>query len=324
MIGHVTPGMSVNYMSKQAKQDSRNIVGCRWGGPKCSRRSDQQLKRTAIVALSVMLACLVVPSVECSELKKETAKAFDRYIEVSEARISSELNNGPFLFVDALSETRRQEAYAQLRKGQLLISQVNTKEEGHPIEIHHGLIHDWVGLLFVPNVSLSQTLAVVQDYDNHENIYKPEVRRSKLLNRSGNNFNVFLQLYKESLVTVVINANFDVTYEPLGPHRVVSRSYSTRLAEVQNHDRPDEREEPVDDAHGYLWRLYSYWRFEEKDGGVYVQLESIGLSRGVPAIFAWLVNPLLRSIPRATLSNLLVATRRATAERAKIEKISNP
>jgi len=260
-----------------------------------------------------MLGCLAVPPGECAELKKETAAAFDRYIGVSEARVRSELHNGPFLFIDEFPETRRLEAYAQLHKGSVLIKQVNTKEEGHPVEVPQGLVHDWVGVLFIPNASLSQTLAVVQDYDNHQNIYKPEVRRSKLLNRSGDNFEVFLQFYKESLVTVVINANFDINYEQLGPDRVVSRSYSTRLAEVQKEGQADEHEQPVDDAHGYLWRLYSYWRFEEKDGGVYVQLESIGLSRGVPVIFAWLVNPLLRSIPRGTLSSLLVATRAALA-----------
>lgn len=261
-----------------------------------------------------MLACLAVPPVECAELKKETAAAFDRYIGVSESRIKSELHNGPFLFIDNFPETRRLEAYAQLHKGSVLIEQVNTKEEGHPVEVPHGLVHDWIGVLFIPNVSLSQTLAVVQDYDNHQNIYKPEVRRSKLVSRSGDNFKVFLQFYKESLVTVVINANFDINYEQLGQHRVVSRSYSTRLAEVQNEGQPDEHEQPVDDGHGFLWRLYSYWRFEQKDGGVYAQLESIGLSRGVPAVFAWLVNPLLRSIPRGTLSSLLVATRAALAK----------
>jgi hypothetical protein len=94
----------------------------------------------------------------------------------------------------------------------------------------------------------------------------------------------------------------------------VNRSYSTRLTEVQNAGQADEHELPVDDAHGYLWRLYSYWRFEEKDGGVYVQLESIGLSRAVPAIIGWLVNPLLSSIPRGILSSLLGATRAAVAK----------
>jgi len=268
-------------------------------------------KTAGIVLLTGILVSLAAHPVEAAELKKETATAFDRYIGASKGRIKSELHNGPFLFIDELPETRRVEAYAQLRTGQILVKQVNTKEEGHPIEVPHGLIHDWIGVVFIPNSSLAQTLAVIQDYDNHQNIYKPEIRHSKLLNRSGDDFRVFLQLYKKSLVTVVINADFDIHYERFGTNRAVSRSCSTRLAEVQNVGQADEHELLVDDAHGYLWRLYTYWRFEEKDGGVYVQLESIGLSRAVPAIIGWLVNPLLRSIPRGTISSLLGATRAA-------------
>jgi len=268
-------------------------------------------KTAGAVLLSGMLVCLAVQTVEAAELKKETAAAFGRYIGASEGRIKLELHNGPFLFIDELPEKHRREAYAQLRQGQILVKQVNAKAEGHPIEVPHGLIHDWIGVLFIPSASLAQTLAVVQDYDNHQNIYKPEVRHSKLLQRNGDNFKVFLQLYKKSLVTVVIDAHFDINYERFGTNRVVSHSYSTRLAEVEDAGQADERELPVDDAHGYLWRLYSYWRFEEKDGGVYVQLESIGLSRGVPAIIGWLVNPLLRTIPRGTLTSLLGATRAA-------------
>lgn len=262
--------------------------------------------------LSGLLVCLAEP-VEAAELKKDTAAAFEHYARVSERRIKLELYNGPFLFIDELPETRRMEAYRELREGQILVHQVNAKEEGLPIEVQHGLIHDWIGVLFIPNASLAQTLAVVQDYDNHQKIYKPEVRCSKLLKRNGDNFKVFLQLYKKSLVTVVINADFDINYERFGTNRAVSYSYSTRLAEVQNVGEADEHELPVDDAHGYLWRLYSYWRFEERNSGVYAQLESIGLSRAVPAIIGWLVNPLLRSIPRGTLSSLLSATRAAVA-----------
>lgn len=271
-------------------------------------------KAYALLFLCLFVACVAAQTAQCAELQKETAVAFERYIGASENRINTELKNGTFLFIDQWTAARRADAYAQLRKGQLLIQQVNTPEEGHPIDVPHGLIHDWVGVLFIPNVTLSQTLAVVQDYNNHQNIYKPEVRESKLLSRNDDHFKVFLQLYKKSLATVVINADFDVTYQRLDPNRAVSRSYSVKLAEVENLGQKDERELPVDDGHGYLWRLNSYWRFEEKDGGVYVQLESIGLSRSVPALFAWLINPLLRSIPRGTLSNLLNATRSAVAK----------
>ena len=261
-----------------------------------------------------MLVCLVAQTVRAAELKKQTAKAFDSYIAASEARMQAELQNGPFLYIDGLPEERRRVAYAQLRDGQILVKQLHAEVEGNPIKVPGGLIHDWIGVIFIPNVSLAQTLAVSQDYDNYKEIYKPEVSRSRLVQRSGDNFKVFLQFYKKSLVTVVLNTDFDIDYKRLGPDRVVSDSHSTRIAEVVDAGQADERELPVDGGHGYLWRLDSYWRLEAKDGGVYVQLESIGLSRGVPAIFAWLVNPLLRSIPRGSLTGLLGATRRFLAE----------
>jgi len=91
---------------------------------------------------------------------------------------------------------------------------------------------------------------------------------------------------------------------------VISRAVSARIAELASPDQPDSPEFPVGQGHGYLWRVNNYWRLEEKDGGVYMQVESIALSRDVPVIFAWLVNPLIRRISRQTLANLLYATRR--------------
>ena len=261
-----------------------------------------------------MMVCLVAQTVRAAELKKQTAKAFDSYIAASEARMQAEFQNGPFLYIDGLPEERRREAYAQLRDGQILVKQSHARVEGNPIKIPGGLIHDWIGVIFIPNVSLSQTVAVAQDYDNYRVVYKPDVSQSRLVQRSGDDFKVFLQFYKKSLVTVVLNTDYDIRYEHLGADRMVSQSYSTRIAEVEDAGQADERELPVDGGHGYLWRLDSYWRLEAKDGGVYVQLESIGLSRGVPAIFAWLVNPLLRSIPRGSLTELLGATRRYLVE----------
>ncbi len=287
----------------------------RWVQVNIEKVSYKSLSKTArSVLLCGMLVWLVAQTVDASELKKQTAAAFDRYIAASGARMQAELPNGPFLFVDTLPEERREEAYAQLREGQILVNPVHAKAAGSPMRVPGGLIHDWIGVAFIPNVSLAETLAVAQDYDHYQDIYRPEVRRSKLLQRSGDNFTVFLQFYKKSLVTVVLNANFDIHYERLGPDRVVSDSYSTRIAEVEEAGQADERELPVDGGHGYLWRLDSYWRLEEKDGGVYVQLESIGLSRSVPAVFALLVNPLLRSIPRGVLTDMLGATRRFVAK----------
>ncbi len=245
------------------------------------------------------------------QLKQNTSSAFDDYIRATEARMDRDLQENRFLAIDDLPDARRQEAYADLREGTIYIQELHTLDDGKLIRVPGGLVHHWVGTVFIPGASLSGVVHVLQDYDNHQNIYKPDVRRSKLLERHGSESKIYLQFYRKSLVTVVLNANFDVFYAQQSATRSISKSYSTRIAEVVNADKPNERELPVGNDHGYLWRLDSYWRVEEKDGGVYVENESIALTRRVPAIIAWLVNPLLKSIPKGVLSNLLRATRNA-------------
>ena len=244
-------------------------------------------------------------------MKPETAAAFDRYIRATEAEHAADLSKGVFLVIDGLPDPARKEAYARLRQGQLYIEPLHTKENGHPIPIRGGLVHHWVGAIFIPGARLSEVLAVLQNYDNQKNIYKPYVRRSKLLEHNGNKYRIYLQFYHKSIATVVINANFDVDYATPGPTRAMSQAYSTRIAEVENPDKRNEHELPVGNDHGYLWRLDNYWRVEEKDGGAYVQVESVALTRSIPAVAAWLINPLVRSIPRSVLSSLLTATREA-------------
>ena len=270
----------------------------------------------------LVVGVLVAPT-QAAELKPDTTAAFDRYIRATEAHHADDLRSGHFLVIDRLPEVSQRETYARLHQGQVYTEQLQTKEDGRPIPIPGGLVHHWVGVIFMPGSTLSQVLAVLQDYDNHKNVYKPDVRRSKLLEHNGNEFKIYLQFYRKAVVTVVINANFDVHYAMSGPARALSQSYSTRIAEVENPDKANEHELPVGNDHGYLWRLDNYWCIEEKDGGTYVQVESVGLSRTIPAIFAWLINPLVRNIPRTVLSNLLNATRRAVAS-SKGTASSNP
>ena len=261
--------------------------------------------------LPCLMVGLLVASAPAAELKANTAAAFDRYIRATEAQHADDLRDGYFLVVDRLPDAARQETYASLRGGRVYVEHIHTREDAKSIPIPDGLVHHWVGVIFVPHTTLSRVLTVLEDYDNHKNVYKPDVRRSKLLERDGNEFRIYLQFYRKSIVTVVINANFDVQYMWSGPTRVLSQSHSTRIAEVENADTQNERELPVGNDHGYIWRLDNYWRIEQKDGGVYAQIESVGLSRTIPPIFAWLINPLVRNIPRTAITNLLTATRQA-------------
>jgi hypothetical protein len=171
-----------------------------------------------------------------------------------------------------------------------------------------GLVHDWIGATFIP-ATLSQAIGLVQNYDNHKSVYRPEVIDSKLRSRDGDNFRVYLRLVKKKVITVVLNTEHDVTYFPIDATRVHSRSYSTRIAEVEDPGESGEREVPPGKGHGFLWRLNSYWRFLERDGGVYIECEAISLSRGMPAGLGFVLRPIIRELPRESLASTLDRTR---------------
>jgi len=268
-----------------------------------------QLQKLALAFL--ILAGFAGPPALAAQLKPETAAAFQHYVAATEARMDDDARLNQFLAIDHLPDLQRKEAYDQLQHGQLYIEEVRTQEDHHPIRIPSGLVHHWVGVIFISKATLSETDAVLHDYDNEASIYNPQIRRAKLIEQNGNTSKIYLQFYSKSIITVVLNAYFDVTEKQIGSARIQSISHSTRIAEVMNPGGPDEQERPEGSDHGYMWRLCSYWRIEEKDGGVYVENESITLTRTVPVMLAWLINPLTKSIPRDVLIHTLTDTQKA-------------
>lgn len=265
------------------------------------------------------LACWMVvwltPTPVCAvEMKPETAASFDRYIRAVERRMDDDISQNRFLAIDRLADSRRRAAYDQVRRGQLYVEALHAREDDRPVHVQAGLLNHWVGVIFIPRAKLSDVISVLQDYDHHFDIYKPQIRRSKLIARHDNESTVYLQLFSKSIVTVVLNADFLIRDTPFGTSRHQIGMRSTRIAELANPDGPDEHELPVGNDHGYLWRFHSYWRLEEKDGGVYAQNESVALSRAIPAIFSWLFSSLTNGIPRDILTHLLTATRSAVAK----------
>ncbi len=244
-------------------------------------------------------------SLVLARLTPEARNAFDVYIRGVEAKVEDRLNGRrSFLWADESPERR-----ADLLRGEVLIQQVPAS-----MQPAGGLIHDWIGAVFLRGASLPGVLRLVQDYDNHRSVYRPEVTGSRLLSRNGNDYKVLLRLRKKKVITVVLNTEHDVRYTPAGQTRWVSRSYSTRIAEVEKAGSADERELPAGHDHGFLWRLYSYWRFDERDGGVYVECEAVSLTRDVPAGLGWLILPIVRDLPKESLEQTLRATRAAVAQ----------
>ena len=220
-------------------------------------------------------------------------------------------SGGAFLWLDSLPESGRSEANARLKRGEVISEQLHTTDPSGVSNTPGALIHHWMGTVFIPGVSLRQVLALVQDYDRHSTYYSPEVVKSKTIEHAGNDFRVYLRLKKKKVVTVVLDTEYLVHYHALDPARAFSESYSTRISEVTRPDEPEERDLPPGQGEGFMWRLNSYWRFAERDGGVYVQCEAISLTRDIPAGLHWLIAPFIESIPRESLEFTLASTRAA-------------
>jgi hypothetical protein len=198
-----------------------------------------------------------------------------------------------------------------------VIERLRSREDGKEIEAPDGLIHHWLGIVFVPGGTTSAAVALLKDYDRHADIYKPAVERSRVLEHDGDHYRVFLRFFMKKVISVTINSDHEARFTRVDGARAHSRVVSTRVQEVANAGTPQERELPVGNDGGYLWRINSYWRFLERDGGVYVQCESVTLSRDVPFGLGWLIGPFVTSIPRESLTFTLQTTRAALAAGAR-------
>jgi hypothetical protein len=223
--------------------------------------------------------------------------------------MANEVNSGGYLWIDMVPLEQRDDYYARLRKGEVLTKQLQTLQDGRAIPVSGGMIHHWVGLVFIPGASLANTMALLQDYDQQYKFYSPEVEQSHLIRRNGNDFHVYLRLRRKKVVTVVLDTEYEVLYTILASDRASARSSSTRIAEVEHAGSANETEKPVGDDNGFLWRLNSYWRLWQRDGGIYVQLEAISLTRNIPAGLGWLVRPFVTSVPQESLQFTLSRTR---------------
>ena len=238
------------------------------------------------------------------QLNSETLRAFCSYIQAAELEMQRALSgDGSALWFEANShraqQVREQQIVAELWSGT------------GPVKVPNGLIHDWIAAAFVARATLKDVLALVQDYANYENVYRPEVIASRLVSRHDQDFQIYLRVVKKKILTVVLDTDHDVHYCFRGRTRCTCRSYTTRIAEVESAGSPKEKVLPPDTGHGFLWRLYSYWQFEERGPDVYLECRAISLTRDVPLGLGWMIEPIIQKLPKESLTSTLEATRHA-------------
>ncbi len=246
---------------------------------------------SAILLLAIFFSVRSI----AADLKPETIQAWNEYVRAAEVRNLKHLSQGaPFLAIDALPGEA-----AKLRQGDIIASPAAPNV---PIKVHSGLIHDWTGAIFIPNAALRDVLQVARDYGQYKTVYHPNVVSAKPLEISEreDRFSIVV-MNKSFFAKSALDFDYHSTFTQLDDQRWYSVSETTRVQEVTQYGGPSPHMLPQDHGTGIIWRLYSIARYQERDGGVYVELEAIALSRDIPASLRWMVEPIVRRVSRSAL-----------------------
>lgn len=243
-----------------------------------------------------LLLLTLRPGASAATLESATLDAFNRYVQQAEHRLGSRKS---FLWADE-SPARRE----RVRKGEVVVEPTGPKAI---TEVTDGLIHDWIGSVFVPGVTLAQTLEHVEDY-GHARTHHSDVLSSHVLSHHDNQFLVSMRLIKRKMLTVVLDTEHQIQYFPIDATHCRSQSRTVKISEVVNPGKRGEYDLPPGTGHGFLWELDTFWSFEQRDGGTWIECEAISLSRDIPTGLGWLIEPMIRNLPRESLESTLRET----------------
>jgi hypothetical protein len=236
-------------------------------------------------AISACLACAalqasVLPTVH---LESKALQAFQNYV----ARFDKEV------------------AIPFAQAGKLRIDDTCCKgnrdfESGKPIleprenaDIGGASIHHYSAMMHIPGATIEGVRHIMQDYPNYPKYFKGDaVKASGTLNPDSTpadeHFTAHVSIAESTAwMGVAYDCVYDTHYRRLDPKRWQSISTADSIKEWRDPRDAGKGTFPEGDDHGFMWRTATYWFVRENNGGVDIQLESMTLSRPVPAGFGW-------------------------------------
>ena len=273
--------------------------------------------KVGVVTVAVTLA-VSGPSAEASVGGPEpkTVEAWNAYVAATETRIASELAaTARFLVSDQTDD--RDATRDAITKGGIPIAPLSTADRfGRTREVPGGTIAHWRGAVLLPGISLGSLLHLLQHPDER-GPYPDDVLSLRVLGRGPDRLTLAMRMTRTKIVTATYDTEHTTSYRRLGPTRASSRSVSTRIVEVADAGTSAERVLAEGEDRGFLWRMCSYWRYEEVPRGVIVELESLTLSRGIPVGMGMILEPIINRIARESITRTLASVRRLYSGRGR-------
>jgi hypothetical protein len=255
--------------------------------------------RFTLWCLVLLLAAPVPVSAEPSP---DALSQFNFYIRTIESRLAQQHRAQNTFLAPFVSAPQTE---ARLRRGELIVDKLTPSTS--PVS-EGALLHHWRGTAFVPGATAGDFLRVTQDFNNYPKYFAPQILRARVLAQEGNRLQASMRVRQHHIITLVFDISSDIDYGRLDPQHEYSFARSTRISEIDAPGTAKERALSPSEDHGYLWRLNTYWSFEERDGGLYMQIESVSLTRSIPPGLGWVIGPFVESVPRESLEFTLRST----------------
>jgi putative flippase GtrA len=267
-------------------------------------------RRRPAAFVGVFAACVAItpPPAAAAQPQPDTVAAWNTYVQSTEQRIAREVSAAGGLLMQDVAPARDRTDDARRAGGPGIVKMATLDATGRAIVVPNAMVHHWRGGVFIPGVTLDEVLARVAN-PSPRDFEQEDVLDSRVLDRAPGSLRLFLRLQRSQVVTVVYDTEHAVRYTRHGRTRASSSSVATRIAEVTSPGAANERATPIGQDRGFLWRLNSYWRYEQIDGGVIVTCESISLSRAPPSLLAGALRPLIDHIARGSMERTLSAMR---------------
>jgi hypothetical protein len=225
--------------------------------------------------------------------------AFDDYVHSVESRLAQQQQSRHAFLAPPLTPQDEQ----RLRNGDLIIEPIT------PLTALPGaLLHDWRGTAFAAGAKAADFERLMRNINAYPQYFSPQVLQAKVITQQGDHLQAIMRIRQKHVLTVVLDTSYDITFGRLDAQRGYSISRSTKISEIDSPGSANEHALSPSEEHGFLWRLNSYWTYEERDGGLYLQIESVSLTRSVPNGLNWVIQPFIEKIPRESLEFTLRST----------------
>jgi hypothetical protein len=193
----------------------------------------------------------------------------------------------------------------RLRRGELIIEKL-TPSPGAGFS--GAMLHHWRGTAFAAGATAADFERLMKDFNAYPQRFSPQVLQARVLAQKDDRVQAWMRIKQRHVITVVMDTTYDIRFGRLDALHGYSASRSARISEIDSPGTRAERALNSSEEHGFLWRLNTYWSYEERDGGLYLQVESVSLTRSIPRGLAWAVGPFVESVPRESLEFTLRST----------------